>query len=157
MSQWKKLWTKDIKITACQVLRKLVQNVFFPIGKDIANLDSNYKGTCQKCKEVNQNFYHIWWSFKKTINWLPVSRARGRTRGASGRVLTAGKRGSNVYLGPLNTLHVGGIWKAVNTKRVRQEGVKGQRFPKGSVAPVAPSRLADWWGFFPTAKGLVRD
>lgn len=50
-----KLWTRDIKFTASEALKEN----WYVRNKDIANMDSNYKGSCWACKETERTFYHM--------------------------------------------------------------------------------------------------
>uniref|UniRef100_A0A670HXR6 Reverse transcriptase domain-containing protein n=1 Tax=Podarcis muralis TaxID=64176 RepID=A0A670HXR6_PODMU len=63
--RWVKLWTKDMKFTACVSLRENMEKMMYRWHITPVKLGKMYKTgdkRCWKCKKKEGDFHHMWWS-----------------------------------------------------------------------------------------------
>uniref|UniRef100_A0A670IVT3 Reverse transcriptase domain-containing protein n=1 Tax=Podarcis muralis TaxID=64176 RepID=A0A670IVT3_PODMU len=63
--KWKKLWTKDMKFSACVGLRENMEKMMYRWYITPTKLAKMYKTgdkICWRCKKKEGDFFHMWWS-----------------------------------------------------------------------------------------------
>uniref|UniRef100_A0A670ILE0 Reverse transcriptase domain-containing protein n=1 Tax=Podarcis muralis TaxID=64176 RepID=A0A670ILE0_PODMU len=68
LADWEKLWTTDVKFTACNALRENIMKMIYRWYMTPAKLAKIYhlpNNKCWKCNETEGTFYHLWWTCPK--------------------------------------------------------------------------------------------
>ena len=73
---WEKLWKKNLKFTACYTLRenymKMMYRWYLTPDK-LAKMYKNGDSSCWKCKTMEGNFFHMWWTCSKAKGYWEMT------------------------------------------------------------------------------------